>query len=149
MKNISAIILSLSILFLPNVYADAPKVGKYPKVFKSKDYTVTMVKLGATDDKVFLVKVDGLDNDFDGQIFKHETKCNNTRCTSYKLETKEIPGKKRWWTIQSTNSWGSYDGLILYPPGIDKKSDLFQVERPEKFDSKAFYQAYLGQKTQR
>ena len=135
--------------FSSSLFAETPNIGKYPTMFQADDYTVTMLRIGDKEDKVFLIKVDGIDNEFDGQIFKHETKCNVKRCTSYKLETKEIPGKKRWWTIQSTSTWGNYDGLILYPPGIKQKSNLYKVDRPKKFDAQAFYQTYLGQLTQR
>lgn len=141
--------LCISMFASSALYASSPKMGKYPQVFQGGDYIVTMLRLGDTEDKTFLIKVDGIDNDFDGEIYKHITKCNNKRCTSYKLETSEIPGKKRWWTIQSKNSWGNNDGLVLYPPGVDKKSFLYKTKRPEDFNSKNFYQTYLGQKAQR
>ncbi len=150
MKNIAMILLSVVILTFPlSLLAENPEVGKYPTMFKSGDYTITMLRLGKKEDKTVLIKVDGIDNDFDGQIYKHITKCNNTNCTSYNLETAEIPGKKSWWTIQSLKSWGNYDNLSFYPPGINKKSRIYKINRPEKFDSNQFYQEYLGQKALR
>jgi len=146
MKKLQILLLSIIMLAPSCLLADNQEVGKYPKMFKSGDYTITILRLGKEEDKTVLIKVDGIDNEFDGQIFKHETKCDNTNCTSYKLETKEIPGKEKWWTIQSSRSWGSYDNLVFYPPGIDKKSEIYEIKRPEQFDSNKFYKEYLGQK---
>jgi hypothetical protein len=128
--------------------AAQPELGKYPKIFSTGEYTVTMLRFGE-DDSTVLLKVDGIDNKFDGQIFLHKKLCDNTPCTSYKYETKEIPGKERWWTFQSHRSWGSYDELSLFPPGIDKKHGLSSAKRPDKFDPNGFYQEYLGQKALR
>lgn len=125
------------------------KLGKYPQIYKSNDYKVTMLRIGDADDKTLLIKVDGVDNDFDGQIYFHETKCHDTRCSSYVMETKEIPGKAKWWTIQSTSSWSDFDNLTLFPPGVDKRSNLMKTDRPDDFDANAFYQEYLAQKTMR
>ena len=145
LNNIAMVALGLSIGF---AQADEPKLGKYPKMFQADYYEVTMLRLGE-DDSTVLIKVDGIDNDFDGQIFLHKKLCDNTECTNYKYETTEIPGKTRWWTVQSTRSWGDYDNMILYPPGINKKSELYSSSRPDGFDSSAFYQEYLGQKALR
>lgn len=136
-------------LLLPSyVLMAAPQIGKYPNVYMSGDYIVTVVRLGADSDNTVLIKVDGIDNDFDGQIFKHIKKCDNKSCTSFKYETREIPQKKRWWTIQAASSWGDAS-LILYPPGIDKKSYLSKTKRPAKFDTQKFYKEYLRQKSSR
>ncbi|TEW51489.1 hypothetical protein [Psychromonas algicola] len=125
------------------------KLGKYPQIYKTSDYKVTMLRIGDADDKTFLIKVDGVDNDFDGQIYFHETKCHDTRCSSYVMETKEIPGKAKWWTIQSTSSWSDFDNLTLFAPGIDQRANLTKSDRPDDFDANAFYQEYLAQKTMR
>ena len=125
------------------------KLGKYPQIFKTDDHMVTMLRIGDTDDKTFLIKVVGVDNEFDGQIYLHQTKCHDTRCSSYVMETKEIPGKAKWWTIQSTSSWTDFDNLTLFPPGVEKRSNLSKVERPDDFDSAAFFEEYLAQKTMR
>jgi len=149
MKKTIFLILSIGLLSSSYSLANYEEIGKYPKVFESGDYIITMLRLGKEEDKIVLIKVDGLDNQFDGQIFKHHTKCDNTKCTVYKLETNEIPGKKRWWTIHSTESWGNYENLIFYPPGINKKSQLYKSQRPKQFDANKFYKEYLGQKALR
>lgn len=123
-----------------------PKLGKYPTVlFSSEGHTVTIVRLG-NDDNTALIKVDGIDNDLDGKILKHTKICENTDCTTFKYETKEIPGKERWWTLRSSRQWGSYDEVSLYPPGVEKKFPVSTGKRPDQFDSEKFYQQYLGQK---
>lgn len=126
-----------------------PKLGKYPQVYQSGNYTVTLLRVGEVEQKNYLVRVEGIDNDFDGEIFLHRTLCDNTTCEKYKLETKQIPGKERWWTIQTTNDWASRTGLILYPPGIEQKQYLSKLERPKEFNPAAFYQAYLTQASRR
>lgn len=144
MKAVVGVMAGLFVLISMHAHADQPELGKYPQILKAGDYTITMLKIGK-DESTVLIKVDGLDNDFDGQIFKHTKICENTTCTSYKYETVEIPGKKRWWTIQSSRPWGDYDSMIFYPPGIDKKQDVYSGKRPESFDSSRFYKEYEGQ----
>jgi hypothetical protein len=144
MKKFISLVASIC-MALPNiVLAAPPELGKYPQVFKSGSYIVTVLRVGK-DESTLLIKVDGLDNAFDGQIYKHTQICENTACTNYKYETTEIPGKKRWWTIQSSRPWGDYDSMILYPPGIDKKQELYKDNRPESFDPLKFYMEYEGQ----
>lgn len=141
--KISLIILSL---FIPNILlAEVPTIGKYPTMFKSGVYTITMLRLGEESNNTVLIKVDGIDNSFDGQIYKHVKQCENTNCTSYKYETKEIPGKEHWWTIQARDSWGDYENTSFYPPGISKKSSIYKIKRPANFDANKFYKDYLGQ----
>jgi ribosomal protein L35AE/L33A len=96
-----------------------------------------------------LIKVDGIDNQFDGQIYLHKKVCLNTSCTNYRYETSEIPGKGNWRTVWSIRSWGNHDEVSFYPPGIDKKHGLYKAKRPDKFDSNVFYKEYLGQKALR
>ncbi len=148
MKALQAIMASLSLAWPVFGHADKPELGKYPQVFSSGEYTVTMLRLGK-DDSTVLIKVDGLDNAFDGQIYKHTKICENTTCTTFKYETKEIPGKARWWTLQSSRPWGDYDNMSFYPPGIDKKLGISARQRPNNFDPGKFYQEYLGQKALR
>ena len=147
-KRVSCITGIVLAFYFAFATAEPIELGKYPKVFSAGYYKVTMLRLGKGEDTV-LIKVDGIDNEFDGQIYLHKRICDNTRCTNYKYETKEIPGKSRWWTIQSQRSWGNYDSMIFYPPGIDKKHDLGVDRRPDSFDPDAFYQEYLGQKALR
>ncbi|RJG50704.1 hypothetical protein [Motilimonas pumila] len=151
MKTLIKWTLSTLLLCSAVVKADegSPELGKYPKVYQTQDYQVTILRIGSKEAQTYLVKVDGLDNDFDGQIYKHHTLCDNTSCKKYKLETKEIPGTQRWWTIQTTQSWGGNTGLVMYPPGIEEKQYLYKAERPKSFEPAAFYQTYLGQITQR
>ena len=140
MKFVTRVLIHLFVLLSPVLaYAEKqPELGKYPSVFTSLDgHTVTMLRLGK-DDSTMLIKVDGIDNDFDGKIFKHTKICENTNCTTYKYETKEIPGKERWWTVRSSNSYGSYDDMSLYPPGVNKKSSIGASRRPDSFDAKNF-----------
>ena len=143
----SSIVLSFFIASL--TYAAEPKLGKYPTVYEGGDYTVTMLRLGKTSKQTVLIKVDGLDNDFDGEIYLHNQKCDNKQCNNFKYETKQVPGKKRWWTIQASSSYGGYSNLSMYPPGIDKKTSIHKVKRPKGFDAKKFYKEYLGQKANR
>ena len=128
--------------------AEQPELGKYPKILKSGNYTITMLRIGK-DDSVMLIKVDGIDNNFDGQIFKHTKICENTNCTAYKYETVEIPGHKRWWTIQITRSWGDYDNIVFYPPGVEKKHDASESKRPDSFDPVKFFNEYKAQLVKR
>lgn len=138
------------ILLLPAVVmAKAPDIGKYPNIYKSGDYIITALRFGPVEDKTVLIKVEGIDNEFDGQIYKHTKNCLNSRCSSYRLETSELPGHKRWWTIQSSTSYGRYENLIFFPPGIDKKSDIFKTKRSKNFNAALFYKEYLGQKALR
>jgi hypothetical protein len=150
MKTLKSILTSIFILICSsNSFADQPKLGKYPTVYEGDDYVVTILKIGSKEEKTVLIKVDGIDNDFDGEIYLHGTICDNTDCSNYKYETTEIPGKEKWWTVQSTRSWGEYDNVILYPPGINKKTPISKVKRPKDFDSEKFYSEYLGQKARR
>lgn len=148
MKAVARILVPV-VLFMPSfAQAEAPpELGKYPTVYQSSDgHTVTVLRLGK-DDGTVLIKVDGIDNNLDGKIFKHTKICENTNCTTYKYETKEIPGKERWWTLQSSRQWGSYDDVSLYPPGVEKKYPVSAGKRPDSFDAENFYQQYLGQKS--
>jgi len=129
--------------------AGAPEPGKYPTVYEGGDYVVTMLRLGEEAKKTVLIKVDGIDNKFDGEIYLHTKKCDNTQCTNYKYETHEIPAQDKWWTVQVTKGYGDYENIIMYPPGVDKKTSLHKVKRPKEFDSEKFYKKYLGQKTLR
>lgn len=144
MKLLIRIMTTLSLLWPIFGQAAQPELGKYPQVFVSDGHTVTMLRLGKDDSSV-LIKVDGIDNAFDGQIYQHSKICENTTCTTFKYETKEIPGKARWWTLRSSE----YDSMIFYPPGVDKKHSIGSAQRPDKFDSEKFYQEYLGQKALR
>ena len=148
MKIFMRVIVSLFLIWPVFSQAAKPELGKYPQVFASGGYTVTMLRLGK-DDSTVLIKVVGIDNAFDGQIYKHTKICENTTCTTFKFETDEIPGKKRWWTLQSTRPWGEYDSMSFYPPGVDKKLGISPSRAPESFDSEKFYQEYLGQKALR
>lgn len=148
MKLLIRIMMTLSLLWPIFGQAAQPELGKYPQVFVSDGYTVTMLRLGK-DDSSALIKVDGIDNAFDGQIYQHSKICENTPCTTFKYETKEIPGKARWWTLRSSRPWGEYDSMSFYPPGVDKKHSIGSAQRPDKFDSEKFYQEYLGQKALR
>ncbi len=148
MKSFIRILIGLSLLVPIYSQAVQPELGKYPQMFSGDDYTITLLRLGK-DETTVLIKVDGVDNAFDGQIYKHTKICGNTACTNYKFETKDIPGKKRWWTIQSNRQWGEYDSMSFYPPGINKKHYISADRRPKDFDSQKFYQEYLGQKALR
>lgn len=148
MKKLMQILICPLFILPAYSQAEQPELGKYPQIFSVDGYTVTLLRLGK-DETTVLIKVDGIDNAFDGQIYKHTKICENTPCTTYKFETTEIPGKQRWWTIQSSRPWGDYDSMSFYPPGIDKKYSLRQGARPDGFDSKKFYQEYLGQKALR
>lgn len=125
-----------------------PEIGKYPSVYEGSDYVVTMLRIGEASRETVLIKVEGVDNDLDGEIFLYTKKCDNTRCTDYKYETLEISGKERWWTIQVSTSYG-YENIVMFPPGIDKKTGIRKVKRPKSFDSSKFYKEYLAQKTLR
>ena len=149
MKNFKIILIGLSLLTSSLAFAAEPKLGKYPTVYEGGDYVVTMLRLGKKSAGTVLIKVDGIDNDFDGEIYLHKQKCDNKQCTNFKYETKQVPGKKKWWTVQSTSSHGGYSNLAMYPPGIDKKSSIHKVKRPKGFDAKKFYKEYLGQKANR
>lgn len=148
MKTLIRVVASLVLIWPLLGQAAKPEIGKYPKVFESGNYTVTMLRLGKDDDSV-LIKVTGIDNELDGQIYKHSKICENTPCTTFKYETAEIPGKKRWWTLQFTRPWGDYDEITLFPPGIDKKHRAHPTKAPEGFDVEKFYQEYLGQQALR
>ena len=148
MKNFMRIIISLFLVLPVYSQAEQPELGKYPQMFSGDDYKITLLRVGK-DETTVLIKVDGVDNAFDGQIYMHTKLCDNTACTSYKYETTEIPGKEKWWTIQSSRPWGDYDSMSFYPPGIDKKYSIGAGNRPDGFDSQKFYQEYLGQKALR
>lgn len=123
-----------------------PELGKYPTVYQSAEgHTVTVLRLGK-DESAVLIRVDGIDSNLDGRIFKHTRICENTPCTTYKYETKEVPSRERWWTLRSSRQWGS-DEVSLYPPGVEKKYALYSGKRPEGFDAQKFYEQYLGQKS--
>lgn len=96
------------------------------------------------EDNTVLIKVDGLDSSFDGEIYKHVKKCDTSDCTSFKYETTEIPGKKRWWTIQQSTQWGD-EYMKFFPPGIDKEHSLKEEKRPKDFDSGKYYETYQNQ----
>lgn len=148
MKFVTRVLVPLFLLLSPALgHAEKkPELGKYATVYSSSDgHTVTMLRLGK-DDSTMLIKVEGIDNDFDGKIFKHTKICENTNCTTYKYETKEIPGKERWWTVRSSDLYGGYEDMTLYPPGINKKSSLGRAARPDSFDAEKFYQQYLGER---
>jgi ribosomal protein L35AE/L33A len=147
-RNIRVFVIFVLALQFGYANAEQPELGKYPKVFSADDYTVTMLRLGKDDSSV-LIKVDGIDNQFDGQIYLHKKVCLNTSCANYRYETTEIPGKEKWGTIWSVRSWGNYDEVSFYPPGIDKKHGLYKDKRPDNFDSNGFYKEYLGQKALR
>jgi hypothetical protein len=150
MKALKSTLISLFILILSsNSFAGQSQLGKYPIVYEGDDYVVTILKIGNIESNTTLIKVNGIDNKFDGEIYLHIKKCDNTDCSNYKYETKEVPGKENWWTVQSTRSWGEYDNVILYPPGINKKISITKVKRPKDFDSDKFYSEYLGQKARR
>lgn len=139
------------LLFVSIVHAapeSRPELGKYPQVYSSGNYKVTWLRIGKESEKKVLIKVTGVDNEHDGQIFLHEMKCDVSNCTSFKYETKEIPGKERWWTIQQTPNWDR-PILKLFPPGIDKEGRLYELERPKDFDPNAFYDLYTAQKSKR
>ncbi|HED36139.1 MAG TPA: hypothetical protein ENJ08_18240 [Gammaproteobacteria bacterium] len=143
-------ILTGVMLFMPIISSsDTPEIGKYPSVYEGSDYVATILRLGKESEKTVLIKVDGVDNDFDGEIYLHTQKCDNTRCTNYKYETHEIPGKEKWWTIQVTAGGYGYENIIMYPPGIDKKTGIYKVKRPKAFDASKFYKEYLAQKSLR
>ncbi len=146
MKIIKLLLIIKLLVISTAIYAEEQILGKYPKVYTGDEYVVTILRLGKTEDKTALIKVDGIDNDYDGQIYKHTKKCDNQKCTDFKYETKEIPGKKRWWTIQTVSSWADNESLVVYPPGIDKKTTIFKIKRPKDFDKEKFYKEYLGQK---
>ncbi|VAW65377.1 hypothetical protein MNBD_GAMMA09-2950 [hydrothermal vent metagenome] len=146
MKNLKSILIGIALLTPTLSFAEPPELGKYPEVYEGSDYVITLLRLGEKEKKTVLIKVDGIDNDFDGQIYLHTKKCDNRPCTAFKYETKEIPGKKKWATIQTTSSWGSQNNLIMYPPGINTKSSIYKVKRPKGFDSQKFYDEYQGQK---
>ncbi len=148
MKPFMHAIVSLFLIWPAFSQAEQPELGKYPQVFVSGSYTVTMLRLGK-DDSTVLIKVLGIDNAHDGQIYKHTKICENTTCTTFKFETKEMPGKAHWWTLQSTRPWGDYDNMSFYPPGIDKKMGISPTKAPDNFDPEKFYQEYLGQKALR
>lgn len=149
MKKKTLVIAGIAMLAASlQALANEPELGKYPVVFTGEQYTVTMLRIGK-DESTVLIKVVGIDNPFDGQIYKHSRICENTPCTTYKYETKEIPGKARWWTIQASRSWGDSEQLSLFPPGIDKKYGIYRNKQPVDFNAKQFYQEYLGQKTLR
>lgn len=149
MKKIKWIVTCfILVLLFGQVNAAQPELGKYPKIFSADNYKITLLRIGK-DESTVLIKVDGIDNEFDGQIFMHTKICDNTPCTSYKYETKEIPGKARWWTIQSSRPWGDFDSMSFYAPGIDERHYLSADRRPDKFDPNNFYQEYLGQKALR
>ncbi len=145
MRKITMLLASLLTLYLSQAVAEQPALGKYPRLFVAGGYRVTILRIGQDDSSV-LIKVDGIDNGLDGQIFLHKKLCDNKRCTNYKYETTEIPGNVRWWTIQSHRQRDDVDSMILYPPGVDKKYALHPDKRPDSFDAKAFYHTYLGQR---
>lgn len=149
MKKFICSLAGLLLVFSPYAIAGKVELGKYPQVFQSGDMIVTMLRVGKEKDNTVLIKVDGIDNQHDGQIYKHKKKCDNKRCTSYKFETKEIKGKKRWWTFQSSRSWGEYSYVTFFPPGISKKHGIYKTSRPKGFDPEKFYKEYLGQKALR
>ena len=121
-----------------------PEIGKYPHQYTSGDYVVTILRLGDESKNTALIKVDGIDNKHDGQIYKHTKKCQNKQCTSYIYETTEIPNKKTWWTINASISY-AHTNLNFFPPTIDKKHSLNKSKRPKGFNSQKFYKEYLGQ----
>ena len=133
----------LTLLTFP-LLAKTPELGKYPKAYSSGDYKVTLLRIGKAEENTVLIKVDGIDNEFDGEIYKHIKKCDTTDCNSFKYETTEIPGKKRWWTIQQSSQWG-YGNLKFFPPGIDKEHYLSTEKRPKDFNPEKFYNEYQGQ----
>jgi len=126
--------------------ADRQELAKYPSVYEGSDYVLTMLRTGEHSRETVLIKVEGIDNDFDGQIYLHSKKCEDTRCTAYRYETSEVPGKARWWTVQSVGSSYGHENLIMYPPGIDTKTAIHKVKRPGGFNAEKFYAEYLGQK---
>lgn len=147
--NIKTRLIAAVCLIWPAIgHSDKPELGKYPQVYAAAGYTITLLRLGK-DDSTVLIKVVGIDNAFDGQIYKHKKICENTTCTTFKYETNEIPGKERWWTIQSSRPWGDYDSMNFYPPGIDKKFSIGPAKAPDNFEAEKFYQEYLGQKALR
>jgi hypothetical protein len=149
MNKLKGIFLLLFLISSSNSIAAEPELGKYPTVYEGNDYVVTLLNIGGKMEKSTLIKVEGIDSDLDGEIYLHVKKCDNIDCTNFKYETKEIPNKEKWWTLQSTRSWGEYDNVILYPPGINKKTSIHKVKRPKNFDSNKFYSEYLGQKARR
>ncbi len=128
---------------------DQLNLGKYPTIYNSDQHKVTLLRVGKTEENTVLIKIEGVDNEHDGQIFKHKKICLDTKCNSYKYETLEIPKKEKWWTIQAVQKY-SYTSVILYPPLINKKFQLkVSKKRVVKFNSKKFYDEYLGQLKQR
>lgn len=148
-KTLNAIFLLLFVITSSCSFGSEPELGKYPTIYEGDDYVVTILRIGDKEADTALIKVDGIDNEFDGEIYLHLKKCGDVNCINYKYETNEIPNKDRWWTVQSSRSWGEYDNIIIYPPGIHKKSPIHKVKRPKDFDSNKFYLEYLGQKTRR
>lgn len=134
-----AILLSL-LLAMPSLAED--KVARYPEVFTSDDYTITVVSLGEDE---ALIEVAGVNDEaLDKKIFRHAKKCQTRKCEHYIYATADLPEKDNWWTLEIKDANGWYPSTFIYP-GMAERTPVYKAEKPKDFDSKAFYQRYLGQ----
>jgi hypothetical protein len=125
-----------------------PELGERPTFYVAGDYRVTTLRIGPDDEGTILVQTVGLDNDSDGKIYLHRKTCLNSACSIYRYETREIPGMERWWTIQAAIGFFGEE-LSFFPPEIDQRMELRQIDRPGDFNPQDFYDDYLGQKAAR
>lgn len=136
----------IAIVLMAGVFSvQAETVGKIAEVYQGDNIKITFLRYGDAKNEEYLLQVSGIDNEFDGLILKHKKVCGNTDCSTFKMETKDLKGKKRWWTFHQEKVWGG-STYYAFPYLIDKRVNLYKTKVDDKFNPLKFLETYKRQK---
>ncbi|PTB97398.1 hypothetical protein C9994_03155 [Marivirga lumbricoides] len=133
----------------------AQKLGAYVEQFEckvgSRDLKVELLKIGEVDTEEMLIRISGVDDPLNEQIYRYKKVGKNTkeRLKEYEYVTYQIPGNGKHTAFKSENE---FDEQVFKVYLIAKPEESFQVYpagSPVNLEPKVIYEEYLRQREMR
>jgi hypothetical protein len=153
MKNFKLLsALFIVILLIVSIFnSNAQELGKNIEQYEGRlgaaVIRVNILRIGDKANEEVLIKVTGADDPINGHIYKYKKEWQNSekRFNLYKYVTTEIPGRERFSTLHSVNSYGSQEFRIYLLDDDMKAITIYPLEYQENLDPNFMYQQYLEQ----
>lgn len=154
----SVTIMALLMLFsLSSIHVQDqnPELGRYIDQYEgragARKLEVKVLRVGKKENEEVLIKVTGVDDPLDGQIFKYkkEWQSSDKHQNKYIYVTDQVPGKDRIATFHSDYSYG---GQVLKVFLLDALYDpiyIYPKDYQENLDPNFMYAQYLEQQKER
>lgn len=149
LKKISFLILLAG--FLPFTSVNAQELGMYIEQYEgqsgTRTFEVKLLRIGEKSNEEVLMKVSGVDDPLNGQIYKYKKEWQSSakHLEQYIYVTTQVPGKERIATFHADKQ--SFKVYLLDEPM--KAISIYPAQYQSNLDPNFMYEQYLQQQEKR